>query len=106
MALDNDVASMRRDVVYLRQAYRPEDAFKNNAGLKVNTSVAALIRQLADTGYSQGVIADTLNERGLLRNGRDLWKQYHVSRYFKTHNIKAVHEWRGGRSSDDEPEGV
>ncbi|SFH61239.1 hypothetical protein SAMN05216299_1354 [Nitrosospira sp. Nsp14] len=104
--MEDDVQAMRKNLVFLRESYRPEDAFKQSAGLKVSTSVAALIRQLAANNHSQGAIADILNEKGLLRNGRDLWKQYHVSRYFKTHNIKAVHSWRGGRSSDDEPEGV
>jgi hypothetical protein len=95
-----DIQGLRRDNKILALV-NPAENFKKNAGLKVNESVACLIRKLAET-HSQGAIAEILNERGLLRNGKDLWKQYHVSRYFKTHHIPTVCSWKGTRNVADE----
>jgi hypothetical protein len=91
---DTNTYLTRKDAAFLRAPYRPENNFKRSSGLDVDESVAALIRMLA-TSHSQAAIAAILNEKGILRNGDQLWQQFHISRYCKANGIKAVHAWRG-----------
>lgn len=77
--------------------FRYEDNFKRTQGLDVEPYVEALIRQLASS-YSQAAIAQVLNERGLLRNGRDWWQQFHISRFMKKNGITPICKWPGSRN--------
>ncbi|PTR15254.1 recombinase [Nitrosospira sp. Nsp2] len=102
----DDIQGVRKDGQYLRLVTgRDEDNFHKKSSLQVNESVAALIRKLGET-YSQGAIAAILNEKGILRNGKDVWSQYHISRWMKKHHIKAVHAWRGNRNVAHERQSV
>jgi hypothetical protein len=101
----DDLQSIRKDGQFLNRASFRPDSFQRSAGLDVNESINAVIRKLAET-YSQGAIAQILNEKGLLRKGGLLWEQFHISRWMKTHNVKAVHEWKGNRNTAHECEGI
>lgn len=84
----DDIQGIRKDGQFLRLVTgRYEDNFHKKSGLQVNESVAALIRKLSEQ-YSQGAIAQILNEKGILRNGKEVWRQYHLARYYKKHHIK------------------
>lgn len=92
--MEDVVYLSRADHKILREAFRPQLNFKRKQGLDVEPYVDSLIRKLAES-HSQAAIAEILNERGILRNETDTWKQYHISRYFKLHGIKSVCDWRG-----------
>lgn len=87
----------RKDHLILRSSFKPELNFKRNQGLEVEPYVEALIRKLAET-HSQAAIAQVLNERGLLRNGKDEWQQFHISRWMKKNGVKPVLKWPGSRN--------
>lgn len=87
----------RADRLIMRDSFRPELNFKRNQGLDVEPYVEALIRQLAES-HSQAAIAQVLNERGLLRNGKDTWQQFHISRFFKKHGITPICKWPSRRN--------
>lgn len=82
--------------------FKHEANFKKSSGLNdLEPYVDALIRKLADSGRSQAAIAEILNERQILRNGQDQWRQYHISRWMNKNGVKSACDWRGNYERKD-----
>lgn len=75
--------------------FKQEDNFKRTNGLDVEPYVDALIRSLADNGYSQAAIAKTLNSKAIYRSNGQPWQQFQISRWMTKNGVKSACEWRG-----------